>query len=424
MHRDDTARRNRPGPDATTTTPPHRDPLPWLMLSLLPAMTPRLWAPLLDHWDCPTALLRQTVSTLRALALPADTVSAILAWQAGRLPATLREWLDHAHGCVQQQDVSLVTWQDADYPSLLRHIHDPPPVLYLRGQRQALAGPQLAIVGSRRASHDGLDNARRFARALSQSGYGIVSGLALGADGAAHKGALEGPGRTLAVLAAGVEPVYPPSHRRLAVEIARSGALISEMPPGTPNEAHRFPRRNRLISGLCQGVLVVEASTRSGSLITARLAMEQGREVFALPGSIHNPQARGCHQLLREGARLVESVPQILEELGAWQQPGAGDQMPASRVTQSDNDGQEDEAAQSGPVDERNAEDPALPGAAAPLSPDEAHLLGVMGYDPQSTDRLCERSGMSPEQLMQCLMGLEMAALIRATPGGYCRRFD
>lgn len=399
----------------------------WLMLSLLPGMTPRRWAPLLRHWDCPRALLRQPVSTLETLGLPAKTRAAILAWQAGRLPGRLCHRLDHALGCLQQ-GVSLVTWQDADYPPLLRHIHDPPLVLYLRGQRSALAGPQLAIVGSRRASHDGLANARCFARALSEAGYGIVSGLALGADGAAHEGALAGTGQTLAVLAAGVMPVYPAQHEPLAWAVAEKGALISEMPPGTPNESHRFPRRNRLISGLCRGVLVVEASTRSGSLITARLAMEQGREVFALPGSIHNPQARGCHQLLRDGARLVESVPQILEELSGWQQPGAPDQplqdpgLLPLEPTLPPEQGAEPEPEPEPAVTFGRPAQEATP--ALSLSSSEQHLLQVMGYDPQSTDHLCERSGLGPDELMQCLMTLEMAALVRATPGGYCRRFD
>ncbi|TVP58034.1 MAG: DNA-protecting protein DprA [Halomonadaceae bacterium] len=384
------------------------------MLSLLPGLTPRHQAPLLSYWDSPRSLLEQSPETLRALGLPPATRSAIAAWQAKRLPRELQQWLDHAREGLSRGLFSLLTWDDATYPPLLRHIADPPALLYVRGNPGALQGPQLAIVGSRRASRDGLDNAGRFARELSQAGYGIVSGLALGADGAAHQGALEAQGRTVAVLAAGVERIYPPRHRALAEALlAQQGVLISELPPTIPSEPQQFPRRNRIISGLSRGVLVVEASLRSGSLVTARLAMEQGREVFALPGSLGNAQARGCHQLIRDGARLVESVPQILEELTGWQQQSAPDLWPEPVAgAREDMDSQDTEPET--PVQQSSSGE-------SFLSAREQALLAVMGFDPQSTDTLCERSGLPPEELMQCLMGLEMAGVAYAVAGGYRR---
>ncbi len=210
----------------------------------------------------------------------------------------------------------LVAWDDPDYPRALLELGHAPPSLYFVGRREFLNRPALAIVGSRHATAQGTDDARNFAQALADAGITIVSGLALGIDAAAHEGALRGAGSTLAVVGTGLDRVYPARHRDLARRIAASGGLLSEFAPGTPPRASHFPRRNRLISGLARGVLVVEAAPQSGSLITARYAGEQGREVFAIPGSIHSPLAKGCHQLLREGAKLVETAQDVLDELG------------------------------------------------------------------------------------------------------------
>ncbi|MHB8744379.1 MAG: DNA-processing protein DprA [Sulfuricaulis sp.] len=210
----------------------------------------------------------------------------------------------------------LIVWSDPDYPSLLREIPDPPAMLYVLGDRCLLARPQLAIVGSRNPTPMGRDNARAFAANLAGAGLVITSGLALGVDGAAHRGALEAGGKTIALAGTGLDRVYPSAHRDLAHDISRHGALVSEFPLATPPRPENFPRRNRLISGLSLGTLVVEAALQSGSLITARLASEQGREVFAIPGSIHSPQSRGCHALIRQGAKLVETAQDVLEELG------------------------------------------------------------------------------------------------------------
>ena len=229
--------------------------------------------------------------------------------ERGTDPGTDLRWLeaDNHH---------LILFGDSAYPTLLAEITNPPPLLFVRGDKSLLTHPQLAMVGSRNPTRGGLENARAFASHLAAAGLGIISGLAMGIDGASHEGALEANGLTIAVAATGLDQVYPARHRRLADRIADNGAIISEFPIGTRPQAEHFPRRNRIISGMSMGTLVVEAAQRSGSLITARNAGEQGREIFAIPGSIHNPLARGCHHLIRQGAKLVETAEDILEELG------------------------------------------------------------------------------------------------------------
>lgn len=209
----------------------------------------------------------------------------------------------------------IVTLGDASYPPRLLEIADPPCLLYVKGRIELLQQPAIAIVGSRQATSEGIQNATQFATTLSQSGLTIVSGLALGIDGAAHQGALHGVGSTIAVVGTGANLVYPAAHHALAHQIAEQGCIVTEYPLGTSAQAGNFPRRNRLISGLSQGVLVVEASVASGTLITARMAVEQGRDVFAIPGSIHSPLSKGCHRLIKQGAKLVESAQDIVEEL-------------------------------------------------------------------------------------------------------------
>jgi DNA processing protein len=280
----------------------------------------------------------------------------------------------------------LLTWQDAEYPRLLREIPDPPVVLFVCGDKTLLNQPQIAIVGSRNPTRSGQENARAFASYLAQAGLGITSGLAIGIDACAHRGALESGGKTIAVFGTGLDRVYPARHRELAHQIASQGALISEFPLGSPPRREHFPRRNRIISGISLGALVVEAALQSGSLITARLAADQGREVFAIPGSIHSPLARGCHALIRQGAKLVETAQDILEELA----PLAHSLKPAAV-----------EISGAHPHDEQTAK-----------------LLEHLGYDPVDIDTLVERSGLTPDFISSMLLQMELHGLIEARPGG------
>ena len=290
-----------------------------------------------------------------------------------------------------EQGVTLLALGDDDYPPLLAEIADPPPVLFVKGDASALLKPQVAIVGSRNTSAQGRDNAFRFARALASAGCVVSSGLALGIDTEAHRGAVQGGGQTVAVLGTGINRVYPRQNRALAEAIVDSGAVVSELPPDAGPLRHHFPRRNRIISGLSLGVLVVEAALKSGSLITARMALEQGREVFAIPGSIHNPGSRGCHQLIRDGATLVERVDHIFAELSGW------------RLTATE-----------------FAAVPAVNGASVvKLSTEETALLAALGYDPVDSDTLLERSGWALPDMMAALAGLELKGLVENIGGNY-----
>lgn len=291
----------------------------------------------------------------------------------------------------------------AQYPALLAQIHRPPPVLFLKGDASLLHMIQLAIVGSRNPTPGGIENARAFARNLAATGLTITSGLAAGIDGAAHQGALDGlsgssdmnrGGRTIAVAATGLDRIYPSRHHDLAHRIAEDGLLVSEFPVGTGPLQANFPRRNRLISGLSVGTLVVEAARRSGSLITARYAMEQGREVFAIPGSIHSPQSRGCHWLIRQGAKLVETAEDIAEEI-----------LPILPVLQQEK-GSKIDAVE----------------AFSELPIAEQELLDAIGFDPVSLDKLLARTGMEINQLSASLSELELQGLIDVLPGGLFSR--
>ena len=266
---------------------------------------------------------------------------------------------------------------------------DPPPLLYAHGNIELLCMPQLAMVGSRNPSSSGRQTATDFARHLGAAGLVITSGLALGIDAASHQGALDAGAGTIAVTGTGLDRVYPASHRELARSIAASGVLVSELPTGTPPLAENFPRRNRIISGLSLGTLVVEAAIRSGSLITARLAAEQGREVFAIPGSIHNPLARGCHRLIREGAKLVETASDVIDELGAL----AAACEPAAATA-------------------------AQPDAPVELDQDYLQLLEYMGFDEISIDRLVEQGQLTPAEVSSMLLQLEMGGFVAASHGG------
>lgn len=284
-----------------------------LRLHSLPELGPRRFRRLLDAFGSASAALSAPAAAWRSLGLPAVCAEPRRSSEIREQAASTLRWLE-------QPFHSLLMFDDPAYPALLAELVDAPPVLFVAGAPALLERPQLAVVGSRRASRPGLDSAYAFSRSLAGGGFVITSGLALGVDGAAHQAALDANGSTVAVLGTGLRHVYPRRHEGLAARIIdQGGSLVSELPLDSPPQASNFPRRNRIISGLSLGVLVVEASPSSGSLITARLAAEQGREVFAIPGSIHHPGARGCHQLLREGATLVEDVEDILQALRGWQ---------------------------------------------------------------------------------------------------------
>jgi DNA processing protein len=332
---------------------------------------------LLRAFGDPASVLAASHAQLSALVPDAVVARVQLPADAESL-ASIRAWLaDPGH--------EVIGWDDADYPRALLDLGYAPPALFFVGRRELLNRPALAIVGSRNASAQGIDNSRAFAHALSDAGLTIVSGLALGVDAAAHEGGLAGAGSTLAVVGTGLDRVYPARHRDLAHLIAERGGLLTEFPPGTPPREKNFPRRNRLISGLARGVLVVEAALSSGSLITARYAGEQGREVFAIPGSIHSPMSRGCHKLIREGAKLVETARDILEELGLG--PGAG--FPLADA-----------------------------GAVRPDDP----LLAALGGDPADIDTLVARTGWAAELVTSGLVALEVAGRVAALPGGRWQR--
>lgn len=325
-------------------------------------------------------VLQELVGTKRAEELRGEPPG-----HAARVAAT-RAWLDERPGR------RLLTLADADYPPLLLHTADPPLLLYLEGRAELLSANSVAIVGSRRPTPQGLENARRLARQLGEHGWTVVSGLAAGIDGAAHAGALEAAAGTVAVVGTGLDVVYPHAHRALAARIAREGLMVSEFPLGMSPLADNFPQRNRIIAGLSRGTLVVEAALRSGSLITARQAVEAGREVFAVPGSIQSPQARGCHSLLREGAKLVEAVDDILDELAD------------GRASMPSRHPEAEEAA----ADE-------VPEA-------EDAVLRALGHDPVSLDALMARCGWPAPALNVRLMELELEGRVARLPGGLFQR--
>ena len=314
-----------------------------------------------------------------------------------RLEADL-EWLE-------APDHHLICWGDERYPPLLRDINGPPAALWVLGEPDLLWQPQIAIVGSRNPTAGGLDHAASFGRHLARQGLTLTSGLALGVDSAAHRAALETGGHTVAVVATGLDRVYPARNRELAAEIAGKGALVSELPLGSEPLRSHFPARNRIISGLSLGTLVVEAGLKSGSLITARLASEQGREIFAIPGSIHNPMARGCHRLIRDGAKLVETADHILEELG----PMADELAGALRR-------------------ELGTQDIAKPEAApdmeeAGMDPEYQRLFEAMGFEPRSIDNLVSATGLPPAAVSSMLLIMELDGQVEAHTGGrYSRR--
>ncbi len=364
----------------------------WLALHRAPGIGNRRCLKLLSEFESPATIFEAGADHLRSIGLPPESIDYLVNPDWGAVDDDL-DWL-------AQPGNSIVTCRDPHYPVLLKEISDPPSLLFIHGDPDYLSQPQLAIVGSRNPSHDGRSLAAEFAAHLACCGLTITSGLASGIDAASHRGALHARGGTVAVTGTGLDRVYPARHRDLAHQIAENGALLSEFPPGTGPLAANFPRRNRIISGLSLGTLVVEAALRSGSLITARAALEQGREVFAIPGSIHNPLTRGCHALIREGAKLVETGDHILEEL-------------APLISVSLSRAENKPAADQSPGKKQEPEK---------LAGEYLQLLDFMGYHPVSIDQLVERSGLTPEQVSSMLLVLELEDhIVGGTGGRYTR---
>ncbi|MGH8158857.1 MAG: DNA-processing protein DprA [Rhodanobacter sp.] len=351
-----------------------------------------------------------------------EAVLAQLRRHAGSLGGPAQVWLTQPDEACLAADLAwlaapghrLLRCTEVDFPPQLEHIPQPPAALFVAGDASLLLHPQVAIVGARSASAAGLAHARAFANALTQAGFVITSGMADGVDGAAHAAALDAGAPTLAVIGTGPDRVYPRKHHALARRIAEHGALISEFPPGTPARADHFPRRNRLIAGLSLGTLVIEAGLRSGSLITARLAAEQGREVFALPGSIHNPLARGCHRLIREGARLVESAAEIIETLAPAARMLGGEL--ALRLAAETTEGETEQLA-----GKPAAHDPGGPFRQL-ADPEYRQLLTELGHDSTTLDELVQRTGQSAAVLSSMLLMLELEGAVESLPGNRYQR--
>lgn len=369
----------------------------WLRLMATEGVGTQTARDLLTHFGLPEEIFNAGFSALQKR-IP-EKIARIL---SAPIAPDIQTHIEQTLAWAAQENNHVITLADTSYPQALLRIADPPTLLYAKGNSALLNKPSIAIVGSRNASAQGMLNADRFAQNLSDARLTVVSGLALGIDTGAHTGALQSAkaankatniGSSIAVVGTGLDIVYPAANRALAHQLADVGCIISEYPLGTPAIAHNFPRRNRIISGLSLGVLVVEAAAQSGSLITARSALEQGREVFAIPGSIHSPLAKGCHQLIRQGAKLVESAQDILEEL-RWDHPLL--QASPSNATQ---------------IAASNLSDPKL-----------QSLLENMGHDALSVDQLVARSGLPVASVQAALLHLEMQGHIECLAGGQVRR--
>ncbi len=367
----------------------------WLLLYFQDALSPRLLEGLLLHFGSPEAVLSASRAELRSLGMAATQVDEFCECVDKE---SLRNIAEQSLAWSRGSEQHIIVRSDPRYPPLLREIHDPPLLLFVVGTPEALLRPQIAIVGSRRCSVDGRRSTQSFARVLAQQGFSICSGLARGIDGAAHEGALEASGVTVAVMGTGADQVYPITHRKLASAIVSKGALVSELPLGSGAIASHFPKRNRIISGMSLGLIVVEAAPRSGTLISARLAMEQNRELFAVPGSIRNPLSHGPHRLIQQGAHLVDAPEQIVEHL----QSLLGSQLALL----------EESAASIKPVASGQE-------AAAGLPPEQAKLLQSMGFDPVSVETLVERTDLPLSSVQTALLSLELQGVVRLDAGHY-----
>jgi DNA processing protein len=366
-----------PGADAHQ---PAEDAEAWLRLALTPKLGPSSQRSLLRAFGGPREVLEASSSDL----MRAAGESVVSALKAGPDP----ELLQRTVAWLLERGNHLLTLADQRYPRVLLETADPPLLLFIKGRVELLDRAALAIVGSRTATPSGTRDAEAFAQVLSDAGLTIVSGLALGIDSAAHRGGLSGASSSVAVVGTGLDKVYPARNRELAHRLATEGALVSEFPLGTPPLAANFPRRNRVISGLTRGCLVVEAALRSGSLITARQASEQGRDVFAVPGSIHSPLSKGCHWLIKQGAKLVETAQDVLEELGMA--------PPAASARSEDQ--------------------------APPLQPHESAVLTAMGFEPVDPDTICQRTNLAPDTAAAILLKLELDGYLSRLPGGLLQR--
>ncbi len=360
----------------------HQDLIAWLRLEQTPGVGNETARRLLARFGLPAQIFAASHAALSELVSP-RLAKALLA-----SPPGFQEQIDKTLAWQEQPGNLVLTLADAGYPRSLLEIPDPPLMLYVKGRAALLEAATLAVVGSRNATVQGIRNAEQFSASLSSAGLCISSGLAAGIDAAAHQGALTGPGSTIAVIGTGADIVYPARNRNLAHLIAEGGCIVSEYSLSTPALAPNFPRRNRIISGLAKGVLVVEAAAQSGSLITARMAAEQGREVFAIPGSIHSPLSKGCHQLIRQGAKLVESAQDILEELQFHAKTAISQAQPQASFMETC----------------------------------EAGLLKEISFDPVHMDMLASRTGMNIASLTTELLSLELNGQLEALPGGYYRR--
>lgn len=347
----------------------------WLSLSLIRGLGGESARRLLKEFGSPEAILAASHLTLSSHAKP-DIVSALSKGIQDSVLQSTIEWLNDDNN-------NVVTLGDPQYPSALLNISDPPILLYTKGRLDLLNRSAISVIGSRHATPQGIHNSEAFSESLSNAGLTVISGMAHGIDAAAHRGGLRQQASSIAVVGTGLDRIYPAANRDLAHELACTGVLVSEFPLGTPPIAANFPRRNRIISGMGLGCLVIEASLQSGSLITARLAMEQGRDVFAIPGSIHSPQSKGCHALIKQGAKLVDDTRDILEELGhPWQQTSVARTESAS----------------------------------------SSLLLDQLGYDPIDIDTLSNRCGLTVGELSAMLMMLELNGLVGILPGGLYQR--
>jgi len=369
----------------------------WIKLWRVSGIGSKKFQLLLKTFENPSAVFASNITKITQAGLSLKDANAILDEKNNDEAINSdMDWLrasDHHH---------ILSLDCDEYPQRLKQINDAPALLYVHGNLDTLNDPQLGIVGSRNPTQSGHNNAYEFSKHLAQTGLCITSGLAMGIDGASHQGALDGDGPTIAVIATGIDRVYPAKHRELAHKIAKKGAIISEFPVGTHPDSRHFPRRNRIISALSYGVLVVEAALKSGSLITARLAMEQNREVFAIPGSIHNPLTKGCHQLIRQGAKLVETAEDILEEM-------------ANLIDLNDHQSQKiNRRIDQGSEDKHNNETAANNN----LDSDQEILLTKMGFDPISIDQLVIASDMDAASIAAMLLILELQNFVVANGGG------
>lgn len=348
-----------------------------LALNRMSQIGPRTIFKLLKRWPELAELFQLDLTQLQQAGLPAKLAQTITAFNLDEVETDLR-WQETTNN-------HLLTWFDPAYPELLKEIHDPPPVLYAQGDLDCLQQKAIAMVGSRKPSITGAETSRRFAYELATNHLTIISGLALGIDAQAHQGCLDAQGKTIAVMGTGIDSIYPRQHQKLADKIRQTGLLLTEFPIKISANAGHFPRRNRIISGLSLITLVVEAAIKSGSLITARLALEQNRDVLAIPGSIHNPQVRGCHHLLQQGAKLVTSSQEILEELGM-----------ESQIMLETN-------------------------KASPLARNNKNLVKCIGFEITTIDQIIIRSGLDVQEVACGIATLELEGAIKAVPGGYMR---